>query len=416
MSDLNRRDPRRSWILRNRLHPCHTEMNAELNGQPTRGPTGLLRKNPRPRWQYGPSGLRRLDRLNMGGAAGVTQLSSRKRSEQVVLPLHQVVEPQAYIAVWLQTSGGRLTSHCKDVLGQAQQLAVARTEPTAVLGVLCGELKESVEGAGIDRLLQVQGPEYDGYQPEAWSQLCVQVEKGLTPLYWLLPDSGESAELGRRLGVALGERPATGVWKLEADQLIARNGAGNQDISRPWSRVMLLLEECALPCGEYRYEAGPLELEQKLDQSAPIGSRLEDLGRVAVDPAEIPLAEAEFILSAGNGVHDWPQFHQAATQLGASEGASRVAVDDGFMPRSRQVGATGTWVSARVYIAVGISGAVQHLQGIGKCEKVVAINKDADCDMVKRASLAAIGDSSEILSALMKLVEAQSLQEVSDAA
>ncbi|PPL15824.1 electron transfer flavoprotein subunit alpha, partial [Oceanisphaera arctica] len=217
MSELNRRDPRLAWILRNRLHPRHDE----LNGQPTRGPTGLLRKNPRPQWQYGPSGLRRLDRLNMGGAAGVTQLSSKKRNEQPVLPLHQVVEPQAYIAVWLQTSGGRLTSHCKDVLGQAQQLAVAREQSTAVLGVLCGELKESVEGAGIDRLLQIQGPEYDGYQPEAWSQLCTQVETALKPLYWLLPDSGESAELGRRLGVALGERPATGVWKLEADTLLA---------------------------------------------------------------------------------------------------------------------------------------------------------------------------------------------------
>ncbi|GAA3537747.1 electron transfer flavoprotein subunit alpha/FixB family protein [Zobellella aerophila] len=408
MSDLTRRDPRLEWILRNRLHPRH----AELNGQETRGPTGLLRKNPRPQWQYGPSGLRRLDRLNMGGAAGVTQLSSKKRSEQVVLPLHQVLEPQAYIAVWLQTSGGRLTSHCKDVLGQAQQLAVARTEPTAVLGVLCGELKESLEGAGVDRLLQVQGPDYEGYQPEAWGQLCGQVDAQLSPLYWLLPDSGESAELGRRLGVTLGERPATGVWRMEADQLIARNGAGNQDISRPWSRIMLLLEECALPCGEYRYEASPLELTL----TAPARSRIADLGQIAVDPAEIPLAEAEFILSAGNGVHDWDQFHQAAALLGASEGASRVAVDDGFMPRSRQVGATGTWVSARVYIAVGISGAVQHLQGIGKCEKVVAINQDADCDMVKRASLTTIGDSRDILAALMALAEAKSTQEVSDAA
>lgn len=412
MSELNRCDPRLNWILRNRLHPQH----GEQSGEPTRGSTGLLRKNPRPQWQVGPSGLRRLDRLNMGGAAGVTQLNAKKRHEQPVLPLHQVVEPQAYIAVWLQTSGGRLTSHCKDVLGQAQQLAVAREQPTAVLGVLCGELKESIEGAGVDRLLQVQEPEYDGYQPEAWSQLCTQVDVALKPLYWLLADSGESAELGRRLGVTLGERPATGVWKLEADSLLARNGAGNRDISRPWSRIMLLLEECALPCGEYRYQASPLEQEQKLALSAPTDSQLDDLGRVAVDPAEIPMAEAEFILSAGNGIHDWDQFHQAAALLGASEGASRVAVDDGFMPRSRQVGATGTWVSARVYIAVGISGAVQHLQGIGKCEKVVAINKDADCDMVKRASLAAIGDSSEILSALMKLVEAQSRQEVSDAA
>ncbi|MCT7656432.1 FAD-binding protein [Oceanimonas sp. NS1] len=93
-----------------------------------------------------------------------------------------------------------------------------------------------------------------------------------------------------------------------------------------------------------------------------------------------------------------------------------MAVDDGFMPRNRQVGATGTWVSARVYIAVGISGAVQHLQGLGKVEKVVAINQDSDCDMVKRAGLSAIGDSREILAALMELASAKSEQEISDAA
>ncbi|MBU2282092.1 MAG: electron transfer flavoprotein subunit alpha/FixB family protein, partial [Gammaproteobacteria bacterium] len=132
--------------------------------------------------------------------------------------------------------------------------------------------------------------------------------------------------------------------------------------------------------------------------------RIEDLGAVAVDPALIPMAEAEFILSGGNGVKDWDQFHHAAEALGATEGASRVAVDDGFMPRNRQVGATGTWVTARVYLAIGISGAIQHLQGISACDKVVAINMDPGCDMIKRADLSVIGDSREILAALVELV------------
>jgi electron transfer flavoprotein alpha subunit len=75
------------------------------------------------------------------------------------------------------------------------------------------------------------------------------------------------------------------------------------------------------------------------------------------------------------------------------------------MPRHRQVGATGTWVTARVYLAAGISGAIQHLQGIQQCEKVVAINTDPGCDMVKRADLAVIADSGEVLAALVELVE-----------
>ena len=137
---------------------------------------------------------------------------------------------------------------------------------------------------------------------------------------------------------------------------------------------------------------------------------------MTVDPAVIPMAEAEFILSGGNGVKDWALFHRTAMALGATEGASRVAVDDGFMGRERQVGASGTWVTARVYVAVGISGAIQHLQGIGACDKVVAINLDAGCDMVKRADLSVIGESAAILDALIAAVEAWRNGEKRDAA
>ncbi|MEI8599129.1 FAD-binding protein [Vibrio sp. M60_M31a] len=83
------------------------------------------------------------------------------------------------------------------------------------------------------------------------------------------------------------------------------------------------------------------------------------------------LTEAEFILSAGNGIHDWEKFHEAANVLGATEGASRVAVDDGFMPRDRQVGATGSWVTARVYVAVGIQGQ------FNTCKVLVLVKKSS---------------------------------------
>ncbi|EVT83688.1 electron transfer flavoprotein subunit alpha [Pseudomonas aeruginosa VRFPA09] len=96
--------------------------------------------------------------------------------------------------------------------------------------------------------------------------------------------------------------------------------------------------------------------------------------------------------------------------------AANWAVDDGHMPRNRQVGATGTWVTARVYLAVGISGAIQHLQGIGACDKVVAVNRDAGCDMIKRADLSVIGDSTEILRALIRLAEAHRNGAARDAA
>ncbi|HCT26275.1 MAG TPA: electron transfer flavoprotein subunit alpha, partial [Stenotrophomonas sp.] len=210
-------------------------------------------------------------------------------------------------------------------------------------------------------------------------------------------------ELGRRFAASLQERPATRVWQIKGNECIGRAGAGQEDLARPLPRLILAAAECADPVSETRHEALPVELSTPLARSLP---RIEDLGAVAVDPAAIPMAEAEFIFSGGNGVKDWALFHQTAAALGATEGASRVAVDDGFMARDRQVGASGTWVTARVYVAVGISGAIQHLQGIGACDKVVAINLDPGCDMIKRADLSVIGESAAILHALIAAVEA----------
>ncbi|WP_193666636.1 electron transfer flavoprotein subunit alpha/FixB family protein, partial [Pseudomonas aeruginosa] len=202
-------------------------------------------------------------------------------------------------------------------------------------------------------------------------------------------------------------------YPVQEGRCISRAGAGHEALQRALPRPLLAAAERAEPVSETRHEVRELHMAEQVARNLP---RIEDLGPVAVDPARIPMAEAEFILSGGNGVQDWTLFHQAAAVLGATEGASRGAVDDGHMPRNRQVGATGTWVTARVYLAVGISGAIQHLQGIGACDKVVAVNRDAGCDMIKRADLSVIGDSTEILRALIRLAEAHRNGAARDAA
>ncbi|MFC5699494.1 electron transfer flavoprotein subunit alpha/FixB family protein [Pseudomonas sp. GCM10022186] len=397
MSDIIRRDPRAEWIARNRLHPLHAAMQQQ--GQTSwMGPNGLIRKNPHAAAAgfIGPNGLKRIDR------SGAQQGTAGKRSaatEVVQLPLHVIEQPAFHICVVPDMVGGRLSSHDKDLLGLANKLA--GTEG-AVVAVLFGEDKEAAfDTAGVDRILRIDGNEFEGYSPEARVLALSAVESQLAPRHWLLPDSRTGGgELGRRLAAKLGERPATRVWQVANGQAIGRAGAGREDLARAVPRLILAAAECAEPVSETRHEARTLELSANIAHSLP---RIEDLGPVAVDPAQIPMAEAEFILSGGNGVKDWNLFHQAAAALGATEGASRVAVDDGHMPRNRQVGATGTWVTARVYLAVGISGAIQHLQGIGACDKVVAVNMDPGCDMIKRADLSVIGDSAAVLAALIEL-------------
>jgi electron transfer flavoprotein alpha subunit len=197
-------------------------------------------------------------------------------------------------------------------------------------------------------------------------------------------------------------------WKPLEDSIICRASAGTQDLTKTLSKVMLLDAEVADPIDETQHAASTLD---ELELAVSAKALINDLGMLAVNPADISLSVAPFILSGGNGIRDWDTFHQAASILGATEGASRVAVDDGFMPRHRQVGASGIWVSARVYIAVGISGAVQHLQGISQVDKVIAINTNTKCDMIKRADLSIIADSTDILNALVELVQAQEVSE-----
>ncbi|GKW48696.1 electron transfer flavoprotein subunit alpha [Halomonas sp. NCCP-2165] len=422
MSEIRRRDPRREWIARNRLHPEHASVVAALGGigggaaSEWLGPHGVIRKNPRAIGFIGPNGIKRIDRSGAqqgGQAAGAARQAAQDSRRNVTIEA-----PAFLVAVVPELSGGRLSAHDKDLLGLARRLADADPErPGAVLAVVFGEHKEDAFGeAGIDRLLHLDDDAYAGFAPEARLAALTAVERELAPRHWLLPDSPlGGADLGRRLALRLnegrGERPATGVWQIEADaetplgwRCTARGAAESLDIQRPLPRVALALAECAEPVDETRHAAEPLYLTESIPSAF---SRIEDLGQVAVDPAGVALAEAEFILSGGNGVKDWDGFHHAAKVLGATEGASRVAVDDGFMARHRQVGATGTWVTARVYLAVGISGAIQHLQGIQTCDKVVAINLDPGCDMIKRADLAVIGDSAEILAALVAMVEQQ---------
>lgn len=414
VTGLLRRDPRTEWIARNRLHPLHSSVVSTGQGE-VRGPSGLLRKNPHVIGFIGPNGIKRIDRAN-GSSTGVGGKKRSGAAKEVQLPMYTVDNPDFYIMVVADMVGGRLTGHDKDILGLAHQLVAKRNG--AVTLVCFGENKETqCDFAGVDRLIHLEGDEYEGFSPEARLTALQQIEAQYKPVHWLFPDSVHGGmDLACRLSARLGERLAAQAWQVNTEQTVCRGASASQDILRDTPRILTLMEECGDAIDETRHQVLPITVDG-IEQSSPA---VVDKGLIAVDSSAVPLAEAEFILSAGNGIHNWDQFHAAAAALGATEGASRVAVDDGFMPRARQVGASGTWVTARVYLAVGISGAIQHMQGIGQCDKVVAINTDVGCDMVKRADLAVIADSEEILAELTRLAQEYSLsknqEEKSDAA
>lgn len=144
-------------------------------------------------------------------------------------------------------------------------------------------------------------------------------------------------------------------------------------------------------------------------------SRGPEPGQVATvrvtppDPTTMDLAEADFIVAGGMGLGDRDTVEllgQVAEGLGASLGATRVVTDAGWVPFERQIGTTGVAVDPRVYVAFGISGAVQHTSGLGHPDHVVSVNLDPSCPMMTMADLAIVSDAPAVVRELVTRLQA----------
>lgn len=128
------------------------------------------------------------------------------------------------------------------------------------------------------------------------------------------------------------------------------------------------------------------------------------------DPATMDLAEAPRILGGGAGLGSEDAFVQlaaVATELGASMGGTRVVMDLGWIPFERQIGTTGVMVAPELYVAFGVSGAVQHTAGLGKPDHVISVNTDPHCPMMALADLAIVADAPATLTALARLLRVE---------
>ena len=393
-----RRDPR-AELERRRKRPAPPEPASAPEATTTR-----LRRDPR---------AERAQRRLGAEAPPTSQPSSAQRgraasvSERVgasgpeaVRALRIIDAPTCLILAIPDLEDGRLTAHDRDLLGAARLLADALGGAVAALACLAPTApSEDFGAAGVDRLLHASDAAFAGYAPEAKTTAALAAIERLKPRHILLPESPlGGGDVARRLAVRLGVRLAAQVQRVAADEIVSRGDGGRTDILRRPPLLLALAPEAAEPAAGARHEARLLD--PVVVQATP---RLADGGLAAVDPNAVPLKEADFIVSAGNGVTDWEGFHAVAAALGAAEGGSRVVCDAGLLPRERQVGASGTLVEPRCYLAFGIAGAPQHLQGIARCERVVAVNTDLHADMVKRSDLAVIADAQAVMPELARL-------------
>jgi electron transfer flavoprotein alpha subunit len=372
----------------------------------------IKRIDPRRPFRITPEGLRRIV-LGEKGWAKQPAASIQHATKPKAKPLRLAKTPERWFIAIVHSDRGRLDEHARQTLAAA---AILATPETGVMAVVLGELCEDLGALGADRVAVFPDLVNTIYQPERKLAVVKALIAHIGAAHVFLPDDLEATgDLGRRLIAAHADSAATHVVEISADHVAVRWSGGAALASAPLPRFVLLeagAVDVALPFAG----RGELLSVQDLPEIPEATAACRDLGIEEQDSSAIPLEEADFIVAAGNGVRNVETINALARTLGAAVGASRVAVDDGRFPREKQIGATGKTVAASAYVAVGISGAVQHLQGIKDCRYVIAINRDVGAPIVKRADLTLVGDAEELMQALLtRISQAREQREMPEA-
>lgn len=263
-----------------------------------------------------------------------------------------------------------------------------------------------VELTGADA---VRWSELGPYRPAAWAQILGTVLADEAAI--VLPGSPDGRDLAPRLAAVLDRPLLAGAVRITDAHVVCARGGGltMQTLLTPAAFVATLqVGVRGVERGEHA-GAAPDELPIASSTSGTDATLLDatSVELVEPDPATIDLAEAGRIVGGGAGLAGPEQFAQLATlagAIGASVGATRVITDRGWLSHERQIGTTGVVVDPQLYLAFGVSGAVQHTSGLGHPDHIVSVNTDASCPMMQLADLAVVADANEVLTHLVELL------------
>ncbi len=291
-----------------------------------------------------------------------------------------------------------------------QAIALGRSigQVEAVTTPAMGDDAELFASHGVTIEHRIEGPLLDDYAPEAWAEAIVQLVAAVAPDAVLAAGSERGnemmAHLGARLDLPMAANvttitPAPGPWAVTR---VRWGGSLLEEATLEATVKLATVAPHAVPATQASLSGTTV----RQPFTPQLGDRLDRTSvrdRVTLTEG-ITLATAPVVVSGGRGMGSAENFallDELATLVGGAVGCSRVATNNGWRSHSDQVGQTGTRVAPELYIACGISGAIQHWVGMMASKRVLAINTDAEAPMVTKSDYAVIGDALEVIPAII---------------
>jgi electron transfer flavoprotein alpha subunit len=290
-------------------------------------------------------------------------------------------------------------------------LALAKTlgTPAAVAtGAGASKAVDTLKQFGAEKVYVDESADHDDFLAGPKAALLAQLVASASPVAVLVPATAEGKEVGARLAVKTGGgllTDATGIsGELVAEQPIFGGAVVVSSKVAAGTPIIAVRANSTAPVEE----AGAGTVENVTVQASDTDKAARVTERVVEAKGGRPdLSEASIVVSGGRGVGSAENFsiiEALADSLGAAVGASRAATDAGWYPHQNQVGQTGRTVSPQLYIAAGISGAIQHRAGMQTSKTIVAINKDPEAPIFELADFGLVGDLNTVVPALTEEV------------
>jgi electron transfer flavoprotein alpha subunit len=309
------------------------------------------------------------------------------------------------VLVVAEIKDGVLKKISKEITSAGKKIAEAIGTQVEVLLIGEGVEKFASELAavGADKVLVAQASEF---HPEAYANIIATIAKEKASSVILMPHTGQGKDYSPRVAIKLKAgivADAVGI-SIDAGKVIAKKpiysgkAYANIKVNTP-IQVFTVRPNSQ----EIIEKAGSGTVEQVNVSAGEVKTKIVSTNLSG--GAKIQLTEASIIVSGGRGMKGPENFailQELCDTIGAALGASRAAVDAGWIPHSHQVGQTGKTVSPNCYIACGISGSIQHMAGMGSSKYIVAINKDPDAPIFKVATFGIVADLFEVVPAVTK--------------